>query len=258
MATKMRAASGGNFEPQEIIPQGNHLGILYSLIEVGTTKEEFQGEPKVAFKASLTWELPDVTGVFTNKETGTDDVMPRVISKSYTLSAHEKSNLRKTLESWRGKKFTDKEAEEFDVTNLLGKPCLIQVVHTTKGDKTYANIAAITSVPKGMPVPEQFNPMRYLSYDSFDWDIFNALPKFLRELMETTPEFQGIAQAAKPASPHPDGRPAPNRDSKGNVVSAKPAPKPASSWGKPASKPAPQPEPAWEGIPDDEGTELPF
>jgi hypothetical protein len=47
-----------------------------------------------------------------------------VISKEFTLSMHEKSTLRQFLESWRGKAFTEKEALSFDVTALIGKPCL--------------------------------------------------------------------------------------------------------------------------------------
>jgi hypothetical protein len=250
MATKMRSNGGGNFEKQDPIPQGNHLGILYSIIEMGTVDEEYQGEAKKAFKVSMTWELPGITGIYTKD--GVDQELPRVISKSYTLSAHEKSGLRKMIQSWRGKNFTDDEAQDFDIAVLLGKPCLVQVIHTIKGDNTYANIAAITGVPKGMPIYEQVNPTKYLSYDNFSWETFNALPKFLREIMEKTPEFHALEKPSAPAKGHPDGKPAPARASNGEV-------KKPGTWAKPKDNIKVQaPEPAWEGIPDEDGSDLPF
>lgn len=252
MATKMRSNGGGNFEKQDPIPQGNHLGILYSIVEVGTVDEEYQGEAKKAFKVSMTWELPGITGIYTKD--GVDQELPRVISKSYTLSAHEKAGLRKMIQSWRGKNFTDDEAADFDIAVLLGKPCLVQVIHTTKGDNVYANIAAITGVPKGMPIFEQVNPTRYLSYDNFSWELFNALPKFLRELMESTPEFKALPKPSAPKG-HADNIPAPARASNGEV-------KKAGTWAKPSNTPkvTTTPEAVWP-IPDNmdgEIEELPF
>ncbi len=222
---KMKSTgSSGSFPSLDPIPAGNHIGILYQILEIGTTDVEFQGETKKQYKVSLTWELPDETHEFEDKETGDMVTKPRVISKDYTLSSHEKSGLRQMIESWRGRKFKDdSEAEAFDLQSLLGRACMIQINHTEKGDKVYANIGAITSLPKAIGTPPQYNDNRVLSYSDWDWNIFNSLPQWLREKIEATPEFKSLQKpsnqpVAAPKKAHSDGHPAPARDANGTPV----------------------------------------
>ncbi len=49
--------------------------------------------------------------------------------------------------------------EGFDIEKLVGKNCLINIVHNTKGDKTYANISGVMALPKGTEqmIPENKN-----------------------------------------------------------------------------------------------------
>lgn len=172
----------------EIVPSGNHVARCYSMIEIGTEEVEYNGEKKKAYKVRVTWELPHEQKVF-NEAKGPQ---PFSVSKDYTLSMHEKANLRHDLQSWRGKAFTDEEAKSFDITKLLGVPCMLNVIHTiSKGNgNTYANIAGVTPVPKGMSVPPQINPSFVLSYDTFDEQAFLGLPDWLRARIEKTPEFK--------------------------------------------------------------------
>jgi hypothetical protein len=82
-----------------------------------------------------------------NSETG----KPLEVSQMYSLSLHEKSKLCQHLEAWRGRKFTQKEKEGFDLENLIGANCQVQVVHNIKdGGEIYANIQAIVPLGKGM------------------------------------------------------------------------------------------------------------
>jgi hypothetical protein len=178
-----------NYEP---VPSGNHVGRCVQMIEIGTVNYEWQGEKKTLHKVRVTWELPLETKVF-HEEKGEQ---PYVVSKEYTLSMHEKSNLRKDLESWRGKPFSEQEAEAFDITKLIGAPCMLNIVHNAKDGNVYANIASITPLPKGMVCPPQVNPSFVLSYDNFDFAKFNGLPTWLKEKMETTPEFQKVKSPA--------------------------------------------------------------
>ena len=60
------------------------------------------------------------------------EMKPRAISETYTNSLGEKANLRKMLENWRGRAFTQEEMDGFDLRNVLGKACMISVVHGTK------------------------------------------------------------------------------------------------------------------------------
>ena len=125
----------------EQIEEGNHHGVCVAVIDLGTQyNETFKKEqPKVM----ITWELPEfpLEG---------EDKSYRLISKEYTASLADKANLYADLVSWRGRSFTPEELEGFNVKNVLGANCLVNVIHSTKNNKTYANVSAVTKLPKGM------------------------------------------------------------------------------------------------------------
>jgi hypothetical protein len=88
--------------------------------------------------------------------------------------------MRKQIESWRGAKFTDEQAELFDVKKLVGQSCMLQVVHTPDGK--YANVNNIMAPPKGTPKVKPENPAVYYGPD--DDAHFDQLPKFLQKKVE--------------------------------------------------------------------------
>ena len=62
------------------------------------------------------------------------------ISKFYTLSLHEKSNLGQDLVSWRGRPFTETERQGFDITKLIGVTCQLNVMHTDSGKERISSV----------------------------------------------------------------------------------------------------------------------
>jgi len=178
------SGSGTNFEP---IPAGSYAARCYSMIHIGTNEETILGTVKRLNKVRVTWELPTETKVF-KEENGEQ---PYVLSKEFTLSMHEKANLRKFLQSWRGKVFTEKEAESFDISVLIGKPCLISVNHKlAKNGNTYAEIAGVNLLPKGMECPPQINESQELTYSDWNQSIFDALPDFIKDKIQTSDEYK--------------------------------------------------------------------
>lgn len=189
----MAILATNNGQQRELIPAGNYLGRCYQMIEIGTVNEIILGTAKTLKKVRIGWELPTELKVF-NEEKGEQ---PCVISKEFTLSMHEKSGLRAALKSWRGKDFSEEEAKAFDITKLLGVPCMINIIHKPgKADpsKTYQEIAGITGVPKGMQVPDQINRTMCLSYDNFDIDLFDSLPDFIKDKMRGSLEYVAMKQ----------------------------------------------------------------
>jgi hypothetical protein len=161
------------------------------MVQIGTIKEEFKGEMKTMQKVRIGFEFPELTKVF-KEENGPQ---PFVFSKEYTLSMADKANLRAVLTSWRGKAFTEEEAKSFDITKLLGVPCLINLTHKpSKSDATkiYEEISGITPLMKGMTCPPQVNPTFVLSYDEWDEAKFNTLPSFITDKMKTSVEYQAL------------------------------------------------------------------
>lgn len=188
----MAILASNNGTQRELIPAGNYIARCYSMIEIGTVNEDFKGESKLQKKVRIGWELPEEKKVF-KEEKGEQ---PLVISKEYTLSMNEKSNLRKDLKSWRGKDFTEEEARSFDITKLLGAPCMLNIIHNpSKSDpsKVYEQISGITSLPKGMKAPAQINPTFMLSYDHFNAEAFELLPDFIKVKMKSSLEYAAMS-----------------------------------------------------------------
>lgn len=187
----MAILATNNSTPKELIPAGNYIARCYQMIEIGTVQENIQGVNKMLHKVRIGWELPTELKVF-REENGEQ---PLVISKEYTLSMNEKSNLRKDLKSWRGMDFTEEQAKSFDITKLLGVACMLNIIHKpSKRDpsKIYEEIAGITSVPKGLTVPPQINKTIELSYDGFNRQLFDSLPDFIKTKMQISLEYTAM------------------------------------------------------------------
>ncbi len=178
---------GGDHTP---VPAGTYVARCYSMIHIGTVEENIMGESKWLNKVRITWELPTETKVF-KEESGEQ---PFVISKEFTLSMNEKANLRKFLEGWRGKGFSEDEAKAFDITALLGKPCMISVIHkTSKKGNLFAEISSCSALPKGLICPDQVNANLEINYtDHWSAQEFSKLPQFIKDKMVSSKEFKSM------------------------------------------------------------------
>lgn len=146
------AKIGGDFKP---CPAGLHHAICAFVEDLGLEfSDAFQKE---VHKIVICWEV----------NTPMSDGRPYMISQRYTLSLSEKANLRKVLECWRGKAFTDQELEGFDVEKVKGKQCMLQIMHNTKGGKTYANIAAV--LPAILPPAAGGIKLSVVNTEAPDW-----------------------------------------------------------------------------------------
>jgi hypothetical protein len=170
------------------------------MVEIGTVEEEFLGLKKNMHKVRIGWELPTELKIF-NPEKGEQ---PCIIDKEYTLSLADKANLRKDLQSWRGKAFTDEEAEAFDITKLLGVPCMLNIIHVQgKKDptKTYQAIGSVSPMPKGLICPPQVNETFVFDFENFDETKFLTLPDFIKEQIVKTPEYKEAISQTIEATP---------------------------------------------------------
>lgn len=146
--------NGGDFTP---VPAGVHHAVCYQVLDIGT--QPAFGNFPARRKVMIVWELPHEK-IMVKAKDGSAIEMPRAISKDYTLSTDKKANLRKDLESWRGRPFTAEEATAFEVGNLIGANCQLSVVHkpSADGSKIYANVNALMPLAKGMVKLNPENP----------------------------------------------------------------------------------------------------
>lgn len=172
------------FEP---IPEGVHLAVCYGIVDLGTHYSEKYD--KKYRKIRIFWEIPEETFEKDGKE------IPRFISKEYTNSLGDKSNLTKDLQAWRGKKFTEEELAGFDLENIINKGCQLQVIHSD--DKKHANIAAIMAMPKGIKAPKPINENVYFDLDSGDSievidELMLALPEWIQNKIKESETYLAL------------------------------------------------------------------
>jgi hypothetical protein len=204
MLPTLNAPVGGESNyTNKIAPVGVHLARIYQIIDLGTTEQggQFGGKKR---KVQILFELPLETAVF-DPEKGEQPFYAR---NMYTLSMHEKSTLRKDVHSMLGKTLTDDEAKSFNVFNLLGRECMVSIIHRPSGDKVYANIQTITPVPKGMVCPPSVNPPLVFSTQMPDMQVFRMLPEFVQDKIKLSDEFIAYMNAQM-AGNYPPNKPQP-------------------------------------------------
>lgn len=192
--------TGSNSERKQfqIAPAGTHLARLYRIIDLGTQMREFEGKVTMNRKAKFFWELhgEDSEG----KPLTTSEGKPLIQSKEYTLSLNDKANLRRDLEAWRGKTFTEDELKGFSLKNVLGQFCMVNISHRPKGDVTYADLKGVSSVPsiyKKQGLPEGINPTMLFDLNNYDAEMFESLSESIKEIIKKSPEYRAVADSPK-------------------------------------------------------------
>jgi len=156
MSIKLTSGGGKDFDP---VPSGVHQGVCYGVVDLGTHMSKNRTH-KPSRKLVILFELPHERQDF-----GKGKEEPRAISANYTQSLNEKAILRKDLQTWRGRPFTEEELKGFDPKVLIGVNAQLNIIHKQEGDKVYANISGIMPLSKGQPKVAQENPPLYFSLD---------------------------------------------------------------------------------------------
>jgi hypothetical protein len=122
-------------------PVGVHAAVCVDEIDLGLVPNKFDPTQDPAPTVRLVWQIAE------DQPNGE----PYEVHRDYRASLHEKAALRKDLESWRGRPFNFDELVGFDLENVVGVHCMINMVEkmSQKGKK-YTTIAAIMPLAKGM------------------------------------------------------------------------------------------------------------
>lgn len=190
---KAPKTASNNFE----IPEGTHTAICIMVIDCGVWEREFKGEAKAKRELYLRWELPDAV-----IEEGEYAGNRACIGSRYTFSMFKKSNLRRDLETWRGKPFTDAEADNFDIDNVLGTPCTLQIYRNEQG---YDNIQFITPY-RGDKIEPQHE---LIVFDCEDPSGYDDLPDWVKNKInlpdyDAAREYEEMARSEQLESPQHD------------------------------------------------------
>ena len=127
---------------RELPPAGDTLGVCFEVFNLGMQDTTFGAKPQamIYFEIDVRYTVGDYKG-------------KRMLigTRPYTASLSARANLRKDLESWRGRSFTDEELKGFNIKKVKGAPAILTIVH----NNGYADIAkngikrAVTLAPDG-------------------------------------------------------------------------------------------------------------
>src|SRR3990167_7699733 len=127
--------TGGGFEPHS---EGQFSMICVDVVNLGTNVEQFPGsDPREVDKVALVFASGETQGV-ENELT--------LVTVEMTNSMNEKANLRKFLESWRGKSYTAQQAEAGS--------------HSTNSRAKWGCFPSSTSLRSGVAISPRSAPSR--------------------------------------------------------------------------------------------------
>lgn len=170
------------------VEAGMYVARAYAIVHTGTSYNEYL--KKDVDEVRITFELPTELKVFKEGE----DALPVALSESYTLSMYKKANLRQVIEGITGKILTDDEADDYELLDILGKPCMVNVVDSKDGK--YSNIASVTPLMKGVKMPKAVNIIQVFDFnENFTTDVDELYPEFITEKIKASDEWKARLQA---------------------------------------------------------------
>lgn len=175
---------------QAPIAAGVYPGRLVQVIDLGLQAQRpYKGQDKApAQEIMLTYELVDE---FMKDKDGKDvEDKPRWISETlpfYGLFAD------KAKSTQRYNALDPSGALDGAFDRAIGFPVNVTVVQNVVGDKIYNNVANIAAMrPRDADkCPDLKNPSKVFDLDKPNMEVFNALPKWLQEKIQSNLNFEG-------------------------------------------------------------------
>lgn len=153
--------------------------VCIGVVDLGEQHSELfkNYQNKVMFLFEICGETVDVDG----------EAKPRWLSKEFTLSLSEKSNLAKTIAAWTGVELTE---DTYDVTQLIGKPAMVVVTVKETENGTFNDITVIASPPKKMQMPEAESETICFEIENWNDEVFAKLPEWIQNKIKKSTEYQ--------------------------------------------------------------------
>lgn len=166
------------------IEEGTYMARFSSIIDLGVqpmtdwqTGEPSESKPRVLF----TWTLPTET-LERELDDGTVETYARVISKEFTLSQHEKSNLEKLRK--------DLKPDLKNYAELLNMECMVSVGSTMNGN---AKVTNVVQAPNGMTIPALDRTPVDFDFSAPSQPVFESLPAWIQGKIMEAENYSGFA-----------------------------------------------------------------
>jgi hypothetical protein len=195
MAFIIKDSGGTDYEQH---PSGVFPARCIRIIDLGTQDESFEGKAKKLRKLVFFFETSELLteGDFAGQ--------PFMLNREFTASLGEKATLRKSLESWRGRKFTEQEVAGFDINAVLGKPLMLNVVeYKRQNGKSGTKIDSMMPLPSGMVANKAVGEVFFFNlYDDegnvkpLDTEAYKKLSEFWQKKIALSPEYKQATSGA--------------------------------------------------------------
>jgi len=184
MSLIAKAKPSNNIAPLE---PGIYTGICVGLADLGEQKNPIYNNyhERVLLFFEIVGEFVDV---------GDGEAKPRWLSKEFTKSLHSRSNLAKTLKSWRNMEFTQEETDGgFDLKQMVGQACQLQVMlkESSNDGREFNVIENIMGLAKGTTVREPISDLLIFDMDDMPKaeETFPKLPQWVRDRIQKSTEW---------------------------------------------------------------------
>lgn len=190
MSLTVNANASSTIEP---VPQGTHLAVCSMLVDLGVQfNKNYNNQQR---KVLIGWEIPEETYTFEGQQ------KPKMVYNRYTASLNDGSNLRRDLAAWRGRDFTPDELAAFDLHNIVGKSCYINVIHNDSNGRVYANISSIMALPRGTKGAELSEPALVFDLDTAVDEDIDKLPDWIQKIVRESETYKNMKSALVPPTP---------------------------------------------------------
>lgn len=168
---------------RELLPADNYMARCCKIVHIGTSEFEKNGSTYELNKAVLFFEILGSEGPF-------------IADREVVLNTAKDSDFRKLLNGWRGQDLTDEEADSFDITVLLDKPCMVNIGHKTirwdGGSFETEEVLGISKKPGTMTFPAGKIAPVILDYDNWSKEVFDGLPQRYKKKITNSKEYKAL------------------------------------------------------------------
>ena len=180
----------GDYTP---VPEGTYQAIVQNLFFIGTQPSlnpKYKPAPKLAIRFVIDEPLGEQSDKFFT------------ITTTVGFSLGEKAGLTKLFKPVLGSGWPP-EGGQLDPETLLNLRVMVTITHTVKGDKTYANVASLGRLPRGMA---PFDPNCDIFAWSYDDPPRDGVPEWIIKQAAQCHELTGQSAPVKEyRAPAPGG-----------------------------------------------------
>jgi hypothetical protein len=157
---------------QELLEEGLYPARLARIIELGEQEDKYGVKPKVIFAFTIPTEHITIEGVKKQR---------MMMTWALNQTSNPDGTLMKYMKALQGATWDD----------VLGKPCMIEVSHDKKGDKTYMNITGVVKPMAGMSIEMPDCESYVFDFSKPDKKVFESMSDYRQGQIKDATNYEG-------------------------------------------------------------------